>query len=256
LSHKKKITILAILGFLCILYGSFITLDWTQHFFNMDNPAAPELPYSRATKVLFCFMCAVLAWMIGKDGLNRVDTRKVVIIFSLIIAGDICLVIFPTPYVGIALFIAAQVFLILRNGQGFRQYNKSGDRKRRVLWDAVTGAIIAVILVLYVSLVLIPLLQGSYLLYFIIVYGLLVCVSLWTAWAAVRIGYFPPLNAWLIAIGITFFFTDDLFVGLNMSLPTTTIARSLVTYVVWIFYSPALALLALSGYRWGKTGDS
>jgi hypothetical protein len=77
----------------------------------------------------------------------------------------------------------------------------------------------------------------------------------WTAGKRTRVGYFPRTNAMLIAIGATCFFVGDYLVGFNLSLEPT-MARATTLFLTWVFYAPAIALLALSGYRWTATARS
>jgi hypothetical protein len=41
----------------------------------------------------------------------------------------------------------------------------------------------------------------------------------------------------------------DYLVGFNLSL-VPTMERVTTLFLTWVFYTPAIALLALSGYRW------
>ncbi|MFN2169191.1 MAG: hypothetical protein ACK2U9_23400, partial [Anaerolineae bacterium] len=70
---------------------------------------------------------------------------------------------------------------------------------------------------------------------------------------ALRAGYFSRTNALLIAAGATCFFAGDYLVGFNLSLEPS-LQRAATVFATWAFYAPAITLLALSGYRWGKKG--
>ncbi len=74
-------------------------------------------------------------------------------------------------------------------------------------------------------------------------------VSLWMGWGTLIRSFYPRLNAWFIAIGITNFYFCDISVGLSTDLTGTT-AGAILKNLVGFFYTPALVLLALSGYRW------
>jgi hypothetical protein len=87
-----------------------------------------------------------------------------------------------------------------------------------------------------------------------IAYVIVLTTSLWMAWGTrVRTG-FSPLNARLIAAGMTSFYLCDLCVGMSTALGSLmTRPGSFFENCVGFFYSPALVLLAMSGYAWPPT---
>ena len=111
-------------------------------------------------------------------------------------------------------------------------------------------AIVSLTAALFVA-TLLSRLQGSPMLYVLIVYAVVLDVSLWMGWASLRIGYFRRANALLIAAGATLFFVGDYLVGFNLSLQPS-IERATTIFLTWVFYAPAIALFALSGYRWSR----
>jgi len=112
------------------------------------------------------------------------------------------------------------------------------------------AAIVALTAALFVA-TLLGHLQGSSMLYVLLVYAVVLDVSLWMGWASLRIGYFPRANALLIAAGATLFFVGDYLVGFNLSLQPS-LERATTLFLTWVFYAPAIALFALSGYRWSR----
>jgi hypothetical protein len=154
-------------------------------------------------------------------------------------------------YVAILSFLGGQVLLVLRNGQGFRAYFRRKSGVGDYARDILLGVAILLVTGLLFALTLFEHLQGSPLLYVIAAYALFLDLSLWTAWTTRRAGYFPKANALLIAVGSTCFFVGDYLVGFNLSLEPS-LQRAATLFLTWVFYAPAITLLALSGYRWGK----
>jgi hypothetical protein len=72
---------------------------------------------------------------------------------------------------------------------------------------------------------------------------------MWMAWGVLIRAWYARRNAWFIAVGMTFFFACDVSVGLAAALHGTT-GGAVLNNMVGLFYSPALVLLAYSGYRW------
>jgi hypothetical protein len=250
---QKRVCIL--LGLIIFLTASFLTFDWTQYYFDLVRISEPELIYTRIAKTLTSFLIFLLALSVGDDGINDIDPRKLRWSFVAIFAGDLLFLmdeIHPAfDYAAILSFLVGQVLLVLRNGQGFRTYVR---RKRGIgdwIGDILLGAAILIVTGLLFALTLFENLQGSPLLYVIAGYALFLDLSLWTAWTALRAGYFPQTNALLIAVGATFFFIGDYLVGFNLSLEPS-LQRATTVFLTWVFYAPAITLLALSGYRWGK----
>jgi hypothetical protein len=72
------------------------------------------------------------------------------------------------------------------------------------------------------------------------------------AWATPRLGFFPKQNAYLVVIGLTFFFLGDIFVGFGLTFTGST--KIIAKYMTWIMYAPGLVLPALSGFDLTKLG--
>jgi len=250
---QKRVCIL--LGLILILAASFLTFDWTQYYFDLVRISDPELMYTRITKTLTSFLIFWLALSAGDDGINESDPRKLRWAFIAIFAGDLMFLmdeIHPAfDYVAIFLFLGGQMLLILRNGQGFRTYFRRKSSIGDYAGDILLGLAIVLVTGFLFALTLFEHLQGSPLLYVIAVYALFLDLSLWTGWTTRRAGYFPKANAILIAIGTTCFFVGDYLVGFNLSLEPS-LQRATTVFLTWVFYTPAITLLALSGYRWGK----
>jgi hypothetical protein len=248
-----------LLGLILVLTASFLTFDWTQYYFGLIRVSDPELMYTRITKTLTSFLIFLLALSVGDDGINEIDPVKLRRAFIAIFAGDLMFLmdeIHPAfDYVAILLFLGGQVLLVLRNGQGFRAYFRRKASIGAYAGDILLGLAIVIGTGLLFVFTLLEHLQGTPLLYIIAVYALFLDLSLWTGWTSLRAGHFPWRNALLIAIGATCFFVGDYLVGFNLSLEPSP-QRATTLFFTWVFYTPAITLLALSGYRWSKKQSS
>jgi hypothetical protein len=170
-----------------------------------------------------------------------------------IFAGDLLFLldeVHPAfDYAAILAFLVAHVLIIVRNGQGLRDYFRRKAGVGQYAGDiALAVGIVLVTAALFVF-TLLEHLQGSPLLYALLVYALILDASLWTGWTSGRVGYFPRRNAALIAASAALFFVGDYLVGFNLSLEPS-VERVITLFLTWVFYAPAITLLALSGYRW------
>jgi hypothetical protein len=242
----KRTFVFVILGVMLVLFGGYTTLDWFQYIKGIVDFSHPEIPYVRATKVAVSFLSAILVFMVGRDGFDRKDTRRLFIVYAVIFIGDIFLVL-DVNLAGIGVFALAHVCFIVRNGAGISGYLRNGNRKDR-MWDVLTGIIVAGIIVAVMSGLFYPLLGGNFFFYALLGYGIILCISVWAAWAAVRIRYMPSANAWLTAVGLTCFMVSDLLVGVHFATQPGA-PQAAAIYVTWLFYTPALVLPALSGYN-------
>ena len=250
---QKRVCIL--LGLILMLAASFLTFDWTQYYLGLVRISDPELMYTRITKTLTSFLIFLLALSVGDDGINEVDPRKLRWAFIAIFAGDLMFLMdeihLAFDYVAILLFLGGQVLLVLRNGQGFRAYFRLKSSIGAYAGDILLGLAIVLGTGLLFAFTLFEHLQGTPLLYVIAIYALFLDLSLWTGWTSLRAGHFPRTNALLIAAGATCFFVGDYLVGFNLSLEPS-LQRATTLFLTWVFYTPAITLLALSGYRWSK----
>jgi hypothetical protein len=84
-------------------------------------------------------------------------------------------------------------------------------------------------------------------------YGAFLICSLIVACKVPKVGYFPEKNARNIKRGMILFFCCDACVGISLATGDNHTVREIVATVannfVWYFYTPALILLGLSGYK-------
>lgn len=250
MERKKSLFILIMISLVIFISGSYIALDWSRFFIGPDGPIYTEYLYSGAAKLLVSLLCVVIVWMVGKDGVNSSDTGKMKLIFIAIFTADILFFLkFKIP--GITIFGIAQILLAFRNGAGMWKLLSSGKFPEQKNVLLLTGLLIAITVLMLLSGIFYPLLKGSMMFYIISEYAILVSISLWIALANSGIGFFPKINSNLITAGMIFFFMCDINVGLSIALEQG-IYRLFANSTVWVFYTPALILLALSGYNYKK----
>jgi len=246
MTATKRAIVITLLFVILFLFGGYTTLDWYQFLTGTADFARPEIPYVRATKVAVSFICAILVFLIGRDGFNRGDTKRLVLAYAAIAVGDIFLV-FDINMIGMLVFAVAHVFFIIRNGWGLKDYFKNKSTSNRT-WDILSALFILVIAGVAMGWFFLPALGPSLMFYLLAIYSLFLGVSLWAAWAAVRIGFMPKANAWLVAIGLSCFFVSDLLVGVHFATEPGRF-QTCAIYITWLFYTPGLVLPALSGYK-------
>ncbi|MFA5065610.1 MAG: lysoplasmalogenase family protein [Dehalococcoidia bacterium] len=246
MSATKRAIVITLLFVILFLFGGYTTLDWYQFLTGTADFARPEIPYVRATKVAVSFISAILVFIIGRDGFNRGDTKRLVLAYAAIAVGDIFLV-FDINMIGMAVFAIAHVFFIMRNGWGLKGYLTQKSTANRT-WDIITALFILALAGGMMFGYFLPTMGPGLMFYLLLVYSIFLGVSLWAAWAAVRIGFMPKANAWLVAIGLSCFFVSDLLVGVHFATQPGQF-QTCAIYITWLFYTPGLVLPALSGYR-------
>jgi hypothetical protein len=247
----KRVCILT--GMILVLASSFLTFEWSQYYFGLVRISDPELIYSRLAKTLTSLLIFLLALSVGDDGIDASDPKRLRWSFIAMFAGDLLFLLDEVnplfDLAAVLMFLLGHLFIIFRNGHGFRDYLRGPVTAKQRTADIVFGILILVLTYLLFRFTLLEHLRGSPLLYVLAVYAVVLDVSLWVGWASLRIGYFPKVNAILIAAGATCFFVGDYLVGFNLSLEPS-IQRATTVFMTWIFYTPAILLFALSGYRW------
>ena len=256
-TRGKRTRVCILLGFILCLTSSFLTFDWTQYYLDVVRISDPELAYTRIAKTLTSFLVFLLVLSIGDDGVSIADTRKLRRAFIAIFTGDLLFLldeIHPAfDYLAVLVFMIGHVLIILRNGQGVWAYLRAKSAARHRTVDLVTALGVVFMTAILFVLTLLERLRGRPLLFILVVYAAVLDLSLWTGWASTRAGYFPRRNALLIASGALCFFVGDYLVGFNLTLEPS-LARATTLFATWIFYTPAIALFALSGYRWEEQG--
>jgi len=231
--------ILLIIAALCIWsvildFSRFTDMDYTYDIF-------PSAVLKRINVVL----AAMIAFAVGKDGLSPGDSRRMKAALLFACLGE-ALFAMRHMHTGILMFAVCQILLIIRNGTGIAGSLKDADNKQKIEL-IIPGMILMLILTAF------PVLPGSFFKYnctYIIVYlyGIILCTSLWTAVASHILKLLPVKNSRMAACGMLCFFFCDVLVGLDAFLEPG-LPWLLANSFIWVFYIPALVLLALSCYR-------
>ncbi len=141
---------------------------------------------------------------------------------------------------GAVFFIFSVLILIIRHSKCFSFLKE--DAFKRVLFGLSFFVILIVIIVVFYK----ELIQKG-LLIITIIYGSLVILSVWTGIAAFMYKLFPKTNATLIFLGSISYFMMEL-TGQIYNLRIE--GWSEVGFILsWAFYTPALIMLSLSGYK-------
>lgn len=221
----------------------FMGLDWSRLILHPANLEVSSL--SNALKVAVSFLAAVIAWRARNHGLSRGDEKAFRVLFSLVFVADVCFVVGLAP-VGIVLFAIFQGLLAKRNLTGW-QDARAALRRHALALGAVALAVAAS---LGATLFGIFALQGvTPLLFVIAVYVTFLWASVVSAWAARAIGHFPSRNTGMMALGMSLFLLCDITVAGNLALPPDSMLRVVTSSLTWMFYAPALVLIALSAWR-------
>ncbi|OZV10980.1 hypothetical protein CIW83_17075 [Tissierella sp. P1] len=247
---KIKFKFVWIIIFLIIfISGSFITLDWARFFIVKEELKYNRFLYTYIAKFLIVILSTTLVFIIGENGLSHSDTKNLKFIYIFIILADISLVIFKEPYIGIILFSIVQLGLISRNGSAILK-NFTIDKSKVLSNNIFINTVLATVLfILIIMKVANNLMKESTLFYILKFYVVLLSASLLIAIANLLLKIFPKPNSILVTIGMFFFVLCDLNVGLTMALQLGNF--SLITdSLIWMFYTPALTLIALSGYNY------
>ena len=158
------------------------------------------------------------------------------------LCADFCFKILHGNLTGVCLFMIVQTLYIVRHTR------KTDVDKHfpKILWIPF-GTMLLMALLYWVGVFekLMPPIMISY--------SIFIACSALVAWLTPRIGYYPATNAKCIKWGMVLFACCDICVGLSGLVSVDHSVQEIVATVthnfVWIFYVPALALLALSGYK-------
>ncbi|MEJ5285040.1 MAG: hypothetical protein WHS77_08340 [Brevinematales bacterium] len=241
MSTIKKIFLIIIIATIIGLTGSFIATDYFSIFVGFDQN------YSPIVKLISSFLATIIALMIGKDGLSKIDTIMLGIAFPLASIGDIFITTNNYWYenqtifmIGAVFFIFSVLILIIRHSKCF-SFLKEDTFKRVLFGLSFFIILIAIVVIFYKELV------QKGLLIITIIYGSLVILSLWTGIATFMYKLFPTTNAVLIFLGSISYFLMELTGQIyNLRVPGWSEAGFILS---WAFYTPALIMLAMSGYK-------
>ncbi len=236
-------------GLVLMVTGSFMSVDWVNYF------TGSSTIYPAYAKPVVSALCALIAFLALKNNLEKRDFWLLAATFICIVIVDVTMSIYVYSankafgqsvfFVGAALSIVAHVLLLIRHAKGFKFLKEKGSTLSRVGFPLVFFLpVIAIFAILSPFLMKVGQFWPS------LIYALIITASLWVAWEAFRHQLFPRANAWLIALGVTAWFGCEL-VGVVHNIEIGPIS-DLAMNGTWIFYMPAILLLALSGHRYSK----
>ncbi|MBN1883464.1 MAG: hypothetical protein JW885_14955 [Deltaproteobacteria bacterium] len=253
-SRSKKVLVFVLLGLILLVAGTFFAVDWMNYLYGLSNL------YTSYAKGFVSLLCAVIAWMIGMNFVDRKDALLLKLAFLCIVPTDILMgivavnskasqaTILTAFIIGAVLSIIAHALLIIRHGRGFGWVRPS--KSGRPVTSALALPLFFVAVGAVTFLLLADGLANVGLFYPGLAYVIIIVVSLWVAWEAVRNRLYPKMNALMIALAITSWFITEI-IGSIYNIQIGTV--SFISFnIVWVFYTPTVVLLALSGYRWKK----
>lgn len=229
--------------------GSFFSIDWINHLYGTGSV------YPAFAKPVVSLLCALIVFAIGKNGLGAKDTLLLVAAYVCIVIVDAAMSVWvyhddaslkkAAFLVGAILSILAHILLIIRHARGFRFLRSDTPLARRMAFPLCFYAPVAVIFAFLAA----PLhAAGQF--YPSLFYALILTTSLWVGWETVRDRLFPAQNAWLIATGVSSWFATEI-IGVLYNIRVESIAPYCMI-MTWLFYMPAILLIALSGHRWAS----
>lgn len=246
MSKNKRFLVSAILLAIACISIFTVVLDFSR--FLGHNALYSRYP-SYLINRLNVILASALVWLSGKESLSQKDNRLMRCIFFIICIGEYFFIA-AMPALAITAFLLCQGLLIIRHGKGLKaKLAKAAPRNKLVL--AFIAFFLAAIILTTVVL-LSPFGNYKALSIIAIFYWIVLSISLWTAIANFLLSLFPKTNSSMIAIGMLCFYCCDISVGLDMLLDGSTIGM-LANSLIWIFYTPAITLLALSCYKYDKS---
>lgn len=228
---------------IAVLAVCFLSIDWYRYLHHMVIKIEPS-DVSRILKRIASFLVFMFVLGTGVRSVSRKDHRMMAVIFAMIFTGDM-LLLFNLNRTGMALFFITQIFLVVRNGSGILSFVSSGGKN--LILAAGLSAAALMLDIAVIKFLFMPMLAGSPMLSYYIVYSTALTLSMYIALLAPFAGSFKRKNALLITAGMICFFICDLTVGVRIAAADEYL-RTFATSLTWVFYLPALVCIALSGY--------
>ncbi len=241
----KRNFIPAIILFIAFLLGGLTMLEGSRDYFHHPE----TFFFSKVLKFSISFLCSLIVWLMASNGFDPKDEKKLQIAFIFVFLGDFIFFLgFDMPAIGI--FVLGQILLTYRNAKNLIPYLKLKSSEGKTLQPFIPLIIVLFINVLQLCFAFYPFMKDNLaMFYFIIGYSLFLCISFWVGWLARFTNFFPQKNAKLITIAMILFFFCDVSVGLGIAIPTGELAQIIASTLTFVFYTPALLLLGISGYK-------
>ena len=245
LDKNKNTLIIVLLCIIFLIIITFLLMDWTKGITDI----------SQILKFIVSCICVFIAWLTGKDGLDKKDTIFIRIAFAFIPFADTLLVLlqrFANPaghsyffLTGMGCFAVFNIVLIIRHSRNIKSILMK-ENKKKFIYAILSFIIIYSCSIIILIWFILPLIKNMVMKISILGYGLLLTTSLWMAWNTLGFGFFPKLNAWFIALGLTGHYLSDICIILKNHIESfAPVGRPLV----WTLYATAIIMLSLSGYK-------
>ena len=247
----KAALVRTIMASIMLLTGAYVGVDWAMFFHHFASTFPADAGYARSV------MCFLLVLLIGPTDISVADRRYLGAAFVVTLLADYFLILTDKMTLGTAIFLVVHGIYIARHAQGIKASFAPAVRAKTIKWMVITG-VVAYGATLALIVTVKPILVRSGMFALDCVYLGFLSTSLWMAWGTLIRSFYPRYNAWMIAVGMTFFYCCDVSVGLSAALNGTD-AGAILNNMVGLFYTPALVLLAFSGFRWlpsPKAGES
>lgn len=252
---KKKKLITLLLVVVGILMVTFFVKDWLV-FYNcgaVEQCLVENSNYQNIAKFMVTAIMSVVVVFIGGNCLCPRDRNFLQVGFAMALCADFCLKILHNyshfldhrsdyTLLGICFFMVTQTFFIYR-------HTRVSDTD-----NSVPKIILIPFAVMFLAnaLHLFRIFEGPTV-PIVATYGAFLICSLIVACQVPKKGYYPPKNARNIKRGMILFFCCDACVGISLATGDDHSVQEIVATVannfVWYFYTPALILLGLSGYK-------
>jgi hypothetical protein len=236
-----------LMGAIMFLTGTYVGVDWAGFYHGFSSTYPAGAGYART------LLCAVLVALIGQAAVDRRDQTLLGGAFAIILLADYFLILRDDSAItGTLLFAVVHGLLIYRHARGLLASLEPAERGRTIHLLLLTALVIyggSTVLVVEVR----PILMRTNMFALDAAYVFVLATSLWSAWGTLIRRFYARRNAWFIAIGMTCFYFCDVTVGLSLALlskPDTHRWGQVLNNLIAFFYSPALVLLAYSGFRW------
>ena len=261
---NKKTLITSLIVLIGILMVTFFVMDWVVFYKcgAVEKCLTESSNYQNIAKFAVTTIMTIIVFFIGKNCICKRDRTFLQIGFAMALCADFCLKILHNyiknpgnendpgfidykgdfTLLGICFFMVVQALFIYR-------HTRTSDKDNHSPWIlCIPFAVMFIANALHLFSILtspnIPI---------IATYGTFLICSLIVACKVPKVGYFPAKNARNIKYGMILFFCCDACVGLSLATGDDHTIQEIVATVannfVWYFYTPALILLGLSGYK-------
>lgn len=242
---RKKHYIFFILLLISFIYILNIIIDFSRLSANASLYASVP---NEVLKRFIVLLAAALVLMADENSLNPRDNTFMKLVFLFIVIGELCFMSY-NPDMAIVFFAACQCLLILRHSRNLIYKLITASLKQKLILSAAPFGIAFFVMMGFAALL--PFVASYQLKILGVSYGILLSISLWSGLAAYILGTFPPINSKMIVLGMICFFCCDFFVGLDGILKSG-VPWIIASSLIWVFYTPAVTLLALSSYSYSK----